>query len=128
MRDKIPDNYVRMEQKLCPVCTKRFDCGGILLHRQLKEIPEDRTVTGWQPCPECQKLMDDGFIALIECDPSKSDIRDAKIKPENAWRTTRIAWIKQEAAKRVFNLELSKMAFIEPAVYEMLVEMMPKEP
>ncbi len=39
----ISKNYVKMEKKLCPVCCTKHECGGILLHMQFREIPDDKT-------------------------------------------------------------------------------------
>lgn len=59
-------SHVSMEQAQCPVCLTIFDTGNILLDRRLKQGMEQRTVTHRALCEKCQKLKDDGFVALIE--------------------------------------------------------------
>lgn len=67
-------SYVTLEQHVCTVCDKPFDTGVLLLDKRLQERFDRKTVTGYGLCEEHQKMKDDGFIALIECDPSKSKI------------------------------------------------------
>ena len=66
MNDK---SHVSLEQHVCLVCGTRFDTGAILLDRRLRASMERHTATGWGLCPEHQKLSDEGFVALVECDP-----------------------------------------------------------
>src|SRR3546814_18826039 len=69
MNDK---SHVSLEQHACLVCGARFDTGAILLDKRLRASMERPTATGWGLCPEHQKLSDDGFVALVECDPQRS--------------------------------------------------------
>lgn len=58
---------------VCLVCSKPFDTGRAL-------------------CPEHQKLYDDGYVALVACDESKSAKEpDGTMKPDGAHRTGTIA-------------------------------------
>src|SRR5450830_1148211 len=81
MNDK---SHVSLEQHVCLVCGTRFDTGTILLDRRLRASMEHHTATGWGLCAEHQKLSDDGFVALVECDPQRSDASAgaARMKPE----------------------------------------------
>lgn len=69
MSDK---SHVSLEQHVCLVCDTAFDTGAILLEKRLRQSMERYTATGWGLCPEHQKLSDDGFVALVECDPQRS--------------------------------------------------------
>lgn len=89
---------------------------------------ERHTATGWGLCPEHQKLSDDGFVALIECDPrrSGSPVGGGCVKPEQAYRTGRLAHLKREAFAQVFSVPIAAdqpCVFIEPGVIEQLQTM-----
>lgn len=117
-------SHVGMEQKVCPVCGQAFDTGTILLDKRLRNTLERKTVTGWDLCPEHAKLWEREYVALVECDPEKSKFTGGTIKPEDAYRTGRIAHIRKAAAKRIFNVEMtSPVAFVEPGVVDMLEKM-----
>lgn len=79
-------------------------------------------------CPEHQKLSDDGFVALVECDPQRSGTPagGASVKPEQAYRTGRLAHLKREVFARVFNVPIADKqpcVFVEPGVIEQLQSM-----
>ena len=87
MNDK---SHVSLEQHVCLVCGTAFDTGAILLDKRLRASMERHTATGWGLCPEHQKLADDGFVALVECDPQRSGSQaGGRMKPEQAYRTGR---------------------------------------
>lgn len=114
-------SHVSMEQHICLVCGLPFDTGSILLDRRLRASMTQRTTTGWGLCPEHQKLFDDGFVALIECDPQRSSIAatGASVKPEHAYRTGQIAYLKRHAFANVFNVPVADeqpCVFVEPGV------------
>ena len=89
MHDK---SHVSLEQHVCLVCGTAFDTGAILLDKRLRASMERHTTTGWGLCPEHQKLFDDGFVALVECDPQRSGSQaGGRMKPEQAYRTGRLA-------------------------------------
>ena len=125
MNDK---SHVSLEQHVCLVCGVRFDTGAILLDRRLRASMEHHTATGWGLCAEHQKLSDDGFVALIECDPQRSGspAGGANVKPEQAYRTGRLAHLKREVFARVFNLPIAAnqpCVFVEPGVIEQVQSM-----
>ncbi|MDX9701245.1 MAG: ATPase [Rhodocyclaceae bacterium] len=125
MNDK---SHVSLEQHVCLVCGTRFDTGAILLDRRLRASMERHTATGWGLCPEHQKLSDDGFVALVECDPqsSGSPAGGGRVKPEQAYRTGRLAHLKREAFAQVFNVPIAAdqpCVFVEPGVIEQLQTM-----
>ena len=125
MNDK---SHVSLEQHVCLVCGTRFDTGGVLLDRRLRASMERHTATGWGLCPEHQKLSDDGFVALVECDPQRSGspAGGGRVKPEQAYRTGRLAHLKREAFAQVFNVPIAAdqpCVFVEPGVIEQLQTM-----
>lgn len=120
MNDK---SHVSLEQHVCLVCGTRFDTGAILLDKRLRPSMKHHTATGWGLCPEHQKLSDDGFVALVECDPQRSGASAgaARMKPEQAHRTGRLAHVKREAFALVFNVPIKTdpvCVFVEPGVIE----------
>jgi hypothetical protein len=125
MADK---SYVTLEQNLCVVCLTDFDTGTLLLDKRMKPRFEKFTRTGWGMCPACQKKRDDGYIALIECDPAKTKVSGDRIKDNSdAYRTGNIVHIKREAFEKVFTMAVPEkmVAYVEPAVIEMLKKMSP---
>ena len=123
MSDK---SYVTMEQHRCLVCGQDYDTGSILIDRRLKNSFDRYTVTGTGLCPEHKKLHEDGFVALVEADPAKSN------DPRNPYRTGRIAHIKEEAFDRVFNIpartdgKLHPMCYIDTEAFDKIVAMTEK--
>ena len=125
MNDK---SHVSLEQHVCLVCGTAFDTGAILLDKRLRASMERHTATGWGLCPEHQKLSDDGFVALVECDPQRSGspAGGGRVKPEQAYRTGRLAHLKREAFAQVFNVPIAAdqpCVFVEPGVIEQLQTM-----
>ena len=125
MNDK---SHVSMEQHVCLVCGVAFDTGAILLDKRLRASMERHTKTGWGLCAEHQKLADDGFVALVECDPQRSGspAGGGRVKPEQAYRTGRLAHLKREAFAQVFNVPIAAdqpCVFVEPGVIEQLQTM-----
>jgi hypothetical protein len=119
-------SHVSLEQKVCVVCSKQFDTNAILLHKQLRPVLEHYTVTGVGVCSDCGK---EGFIVLIEIDPSKSIPNNGLVKPENAYKTGRIAHIKHDAFDNIFSNMDSRLrdrthqegfSYVDPDTMEML--------
>jgi len=95
----------------------------VLLHKQLKSVLEHHTLTGNGLCPEHQQLFDDGYIALIECDVSKSEVHGSKIDPSEAYRTGNIVHVKRDIADKLFSVSFPSnipIAFVEQGVIEKL--------
>lgn len=124
MSDK---SHVSLEQHVCLVCGAAFDTGNLLLDRRLRASMEPHTKTGWGLCPEHQKLADDGFVALVECDPQRSGAPSAgRMKPGQAYRTGRLAHLRRAVFAQVFNVAIDDQqacVFVEPGVIEQLQEM-----
>lgn len=120
-------SHVSMEQHVCLVCGVTFDTGAILLDKRLRASMEHRTTTGWGLCAEHQKLADDGFVALVECDPQRSGSPGSSLKPEQAYRTGRLAHLKRHVFAAVFNVPIEAnqpCVFVEPGVFEQLEAML----
>ena len=112
-------SHVSMEQKICSVCGKVFDTGSLLLDRKLKKRFEQHTITGFDLCPEHKQKFDEGFIALVVVDETKSNIdeKTQTIKPENAYRTGEIVHMKREVFNKFFDTKVDNktpIVFIEP--------------
>ncbi len=117
-------SHVSMEQGLCPICGRTEDTGAILLHRRMKQVLDTKTVTGWTPCAEHKKMIDDGYVMLVAVDAEKSEKElNGTIKIAGAWRMGPIVGLKKEAYENIFGEKAPKgwpMAFCEEAVVEHL--------
>jgi len=118
-------SHVSLESHLCVVCGKPYDTGAILLDRRLRQSLEPHTMTGWGLCPEHQALHDQGWVALVECDPDRSEGPDpeGRIDPVKAYRTGRIAHVKREHVAKVIKVPIPAdlpLVFVEPAVMDMM--------
>ena len=120
-------SYVSLEQRLCLVCGAPFDTGNLLLDKRLRASMNRYTVTGWGLCVEHQKLADDGFVALVECDPQRSGSQaGGRMKPEQAYRTGRLAHLRRTVFAQVFNVPIADeqaCVFVEPGVIDQLQSM-----
>lgn len=120
-------SHVSLEQHVCLVCGTAFDTGAILLDKRLRASMEHHTTTGWSLCPEHQRLFDDGFVALIECDPERSgSAADGLLKPVQAFRTGRLAHLRRSVFAQVFNVSIEATqacVFVEPGVIDRLQSM-----
>jgi hypothetical protein len=68
-------SYVAMAEKQCPVCLKvHTDNTEILIHKHLKDIPEDRRFTGMQLCEEHQKQFDDGYVFMVAVESEDPEV------------------------------------------------------
>lgn len=120
-------SHVAMGQHVCEVCGVKFESGEILLHKMLRDIPDNKRVTGWGICPEHQELNDKGYVHLVEADEKKSTfLENGNMSREGAYRTGRIIHMKREAASHIFNVELPAelpMVFIDIAAFNQIAEM-----
>lgn len=120
-------SYVSLERHLCLVCGAEYDTGSVLLDRHLRTRFEKYTTTGWGLCPEHQQLFDDGFIALVECDPAKSYAASFdRLKRDHVHRTGKVLHLKWAESVHLLNVSLESrlpLVFVEPGVIEKLQAM-----
>jgi len=119
-----------MEQHQCPVCGTTFDTGNILMHKRLKQELDTHTTTGVSVCPEHQKMSDDGYLALVECDAAKSGPMGATIHPKDAYRTGNIMHIRRSVAAEFFDREVTAKDvfwFIDQGAFDYLKSRMHPE-
>jgi hypothetical protein len=126
MNDK---SHVSLEQHVCLVCGVTFDTGSILLDKRLRASLKHYTTTGWGLCAEHQRLFNDGFVALVECDPQRSGMPSGadRLKPEQAYRTGRVAYLKRDVFAAVFNVTIEAdqaCVFVDHDVIERLQTML----
>lgn len=123
-------SHVSMEQRVCLVCGRLFDTGSILLDMRLRPSMEPRTITGWDLCPEHRKLHAQGFVALVECDPTKSGhpAAGATVSPSQVYRTGRLAHLKREVFADLFKgvtASNTPCVFVDPEVMDLLRRLQP---
>jgi len=121
----INNDFVAMEQNICPVCgiTHEYNTG-VLLHKNLKTIPDDKRVTGYGLCEEHDKLFQDGYIALVVTDESKSTVNDkGNMDMQDAHRTGALIHVRRELFNDLLKTELpetQEMVFIDEELAEKL--------
>jgi hypothetical protein len=106
-------SYVSLSASVCPICGREFENGELILDRRLKNSLERVTVVDARLCPDHQKLADDGYIALVAIDESKSKFEaNGNLKPECAYRTGDIIHIRRTVADKMFNVPISDREFV----------------
>lgn len=95
-------SWTTLEQNVCPICGKVFETGNLLMDTRIRngklmETFDKYTITGYSICEECQKMVDDGRVALVEInEPYDID----GMMPDNVDRTGKIGWMKREAVRQ----------------------------
>lgn len=111
-------SYVTLEQHVCPVCLKTFDTGNLLLDDKLRDVFEKYTVTGYGLCEEHKKVVEDGYVILVE-------VRKRLQKGQDPYRTGNTAYLKRHVAKDIFpDMDVQDVAFVEIGVLDKLREML----
>lgn len=111
-------SYVTLEQHACPVCLKTFDTGNLLLDDELRDVFEKYTVTGYELCEEHKKVVEDGYVILVE-------VRERPQKGQDPYRTDNTAYLKRHVAKDIFpDMDVQDVAFVEIGVLDKLREML----
>lgn len=121
-------SHVSLEQRLCLVCGAAFETGALLLDQRLRASLRRHTTTGWGLCAEDQKRFDEGFVALVECDPQRSGSMAGatRMKPEQAYRTGRLAHLRRAVFSQLFQVPIEDTqacVFVEPGVIDRLQSM-----
>lgn len=111
-------SYVTLEQHACPVCLQTFDTGNLLLDDELRDVFEKYTVTGYELCEEHKKVVEDGYVILVE-------VRERPQKGQDPYRTGNTAYLKRHVAKDIFpDMDVQDVAFVEIGVLDKLREML----
>jgi len=124
------NNYVTMEYKQCPVCgtLHTHDCG-VLIDMKMRDIEpnhEGKVVTGLGYCKKHQKLADDDFVTLVECDNTHGN---DTLKMEDANRTGNVGHIKRHIFNDIFDVDLPSnqdFLFADSEVLDMIQAMQPE--
>lgn len=96
-------SFVTLEQNVCPICTKVFETGNLLMDTRIRngklmETFDKYTVTGYSVCEECQKMIDEGRVALVEIN-EPSDPNNLTL--DNVDRTGKIGWMKRDIVQQL---------------------------
>ena len=91
-------SYVSIAQNQCPVCSKIFATGEILLDKRIKNSLEKFTLTGFSLCEEHKVWVKEGYVILIEVSNQESE----QLKPEKARRTGKVNYLAKEAFPTIF--------------------------
>lgn len=113
--------FVALEQRQCIICDKLYETGNLLMDRQLRNIFENKyACTGFGVCPEHQKYIADGYVICLEVGNKPSENGEV-MKPEEAYRTGNLCFIRKEAACEIFNTLIeSPVVYLEVGVIEKL--------
>lgn len=115
-------SYVGMGHDECPICGAKHN-EAVLFDRRLRNTLEHKQVIGISECSECTAKINDGFVALVAIDESKSK---HPYTPASAYRTGDVVWIKRDSWNLVFNILApdTKFAYCGEDVVETLSAMM----
>jgi len=117
-------SFVTLEAAICPVCGKQHSTGALLIDKRMKDRFEKETVTGFAMCEEHQKLLDDGFIALIGADPNLSKKEpNGSVTLRGAHRTGKIAHMRASVWPNFFGdtpVPPKGMCFVDDELIAML--------
>lgn len=100
-------SYVGMGHDECPICGAKHSEVVLIDKRVRNTLDHDQTV-GISECPECVGKIDNGYVALVAIDESKSK---HPYTPTSAYRTGNIVWIKRDSWGVVFNVPAPSTKF-----------------
>lgn len=116
--------------ELCPICLSKMN-EHIIMNMELSESRAKKVEEmhnkpidfSHKPCDECQKLVDDGFLALISIDPEKSNAKDGHVKLYDIYRTGSFYWLNKEKALHLLEVESYNLPFmlLDQETYDKLV-------
>lgn len=112
---KDPDkSHVGMGHDLCPVCLKSTN-ETVLLDKRMRPTLDRYNFTGWSMCSEHQKMLDDGYVAIVETSNPNPTL-------SNAVRTGQIAHIRKSVWPEIFNTSVPEqmLCFAPKEVLEFL--------
>ena len=115
------NNSIVMAEHVCDICGKRHTHNAeILIHKNLRAIPQDKRVTGWGLCEEHDRLFNEGYIALVGAHAPKGA---TTLKAGDAHRTGDIVHLKRAAFEETFDSAIPDdlpMVFVEPEVVKVV--------
>ena len=111
--------------EICPICCAKTNTQIVLNQKltekaaaQVKDM-HGKAIGFSEPCNECQSHIDNGFVALIAIDPSKSIITEGITSLNDIYRTGKLAWLKRNVAKEGFNWDNPEpFIFVEDEVID----------
>ena len=124
-------SHVAMAKKICDVCgvVHEFNTE-ILIHKQLKDIDPDKTITGYGLCEEHQKLFDEGYIALVAANVLASEVKNGIVKREDTQPTGELAHVRRTVFNKMFDTQVDDglpLVYVEPEVIKMLTQQLSGE-
>ena len=130
-KDKFAVSLVNLA---CPICLGTSEAEIVLNTKLTKKAADEvkdlhnKTVGLGKPCADCKQQLDNGFIALVEVDSSKSGLTDedtvSTLSQENAYRTGNMAWLKRDVANQLFKAEIkTDLAFVQQGVIDSIKAM-----
>ena len=123
-------SYVTMTRKICFVTGKPYDTEELLFDLRLEPTFEKYTITGYGICPEVQRLLDEGNVALVGIIPEKSNLTGTEgVKAEDVYRSGIICYIRDYAFEHIFKQKVppQKFIFIDTKVINQLKERVSNE-
>lgn len=125
MREK---SYVSIACRVCPITGEEWETGEILMDRKMKNTFDIKTIIGYGFSPSVQEQINKGYIALVEIDSEKSETPDSLLKKgdekmsvSDAYRTGRIAYMKELVAQDMLNISIgTEMAYIDIETFNYL--------
>lgn len=110
-------SHVTLEQHVCPVCLKKIDTGNLLFNAKLEPVFDKYTVTGYELCDEHRKVIEDGYVILVE-------VNEKPRNGEDPYRTGNTVYLKRDIAEEIFEgMEINDVAFVEVGVIDRLQKM-----
>lgn len=105
--------------ELCPICLSKMN-EHIIMNMELSESRAKKVEEmhnkpigfSAKPCEECQKLIDQGYIALISIDPSKSNVKNDRVNLKDIYRTGGFSWLKKDKTLQLLDIEEYSLPFI----------------
>jgi len=107
------NNYVAMERLMCPICGETHQHkAGILIDKHFKNIPEDKTTTGYGLCKQDDERCDEGYLAMIVVSNDEPSIGGNTLKFNKANRTGEILYIREQVYKQLINIDAKETPFM----------------
>ena len=99
-------SFVSIEKQVCLVTGEVFETNSLLMDMRLKNSLERSTVTGWGISPAIQLKLNEGYIAFVVIDESKSKkTSGGTIKPEDAYRLGKYFLMKRTVAEQLLSID-----------------------